>query len=254
MSLSIIIPAFEESNKIVGDIRAATAFLKDNCLPGEIIVIDDGSQDGTAAEAEKVPPTVGIPCRVIRLDANRGKGRAVRTGMTHAIGDYAMFADSGCCVPYHNVLPGLKMLEDGACDIAHGSRKMKGCKIHRPQSRLRKICSRAFRWFVNAWLKIPPHLTDTQCGFKIYRSDVAKKLYGECITDGFAFDVEIIMRAHRYGYRIKEFPVEWTCDCDSRITLSRTSWRVFLELINMKRALSKEFIAVTEPANERGSH
>jgi len=246
MTLSIIIPAFEESEKIVRDIRAATAFLNDNHMPGEIIVIDDGSQDGTAAQAEKVPPTVGIPCRVFRLEANCGKGRAVRTGMTHAIGDYVMFADSGCCVPYHNALPGLKMLEDGVCDIAHGSRKMNGCKIHRPQSRFRKICSRAFRWFVNAWLKIPPHLTDTQCGFKIYRRDVAKKLYGECITDGFTFDVEIIMRAGRYGYRIKEFPVEWTCDCDSRITLSRTSWRVLLELVNMKRALARETVTVAE--------
>ncbi len=246
MSLSIIIPAFEESGKIVSDIRAATTFLKEHDIPGEIIVIDDGSQDGTAAKAEKVPPTLGIPCRVFSLDANRGKGRAVRTGMTHAIGDYVMFADSGCCVPYHNVLPGLKMLQDGACDIAHGSRKMKGCKIHRPQSGFRKISSRAFRWFANAWLKIPPHLTDTQCGFKIYRGDVAKKLYAECITDGFTFDVEIIMRAHRYGYRIKEFPVEWTCDSDSRITLYRTSWRVLLELINIRRALARETIPVSE--------
>ena len=250
MTLSIIIPAFEESAKIVADIRAATAFLKKHDIPGEIIVIDDGSHDGTAAEAEKAPPAVGIPCRVFRLDANRGKGHAVRTGMTHAIGDYVMFADSGCCVPYNNVLPGLKMLADGDCDIAHGSRKMKGCKIHRPQSRLRKICSRAFRWFINAWLKIPPHLTDTQCGFKIYRNDVAKKLYAECITDGFTFDVEIIMRAHRYGYRIKEFPVEWTCDCDSRITLSRTSWRVFCELVNIRRALARETVTVSDPPED----
>jgi len=249
-SLSIIIPAFEESKKIARDIREATAFLKDNGIAGEIIVIDDGSQDGTATEAEKVPPTVGIPCRVFRLPANRGKGFAVRMGMAQAIGDYVMFADSGCCVPYHNVLTGLEMLEEGICDIAHGSRKMKGCRIHRPQSGLRKLCSRAFRWFVNVWLKIPPHLTDTQCGFKIYRRDVARKLYGECVTDGFTFDVEIIMRAHRYGYRIKEFPVEWTCDCDSRITIRRTSWRVLLELINIRRTLARETISVNESPQE----
>jgi dolichyl-phosphate beta-glucosyltransferase len=240
MSLSIIIPAFEEGKKIVRDIEAATAFLKEHHIPGEIIVIDDGSQDDTAAAAEKVPPTVGIPCRVFRLEANRGKGCAVRTGVAKAIGEHIMFADSGCCVPYHNVLHGLKMIENGECEIAHGSRKMPGCRIHRPQSRWRWMCSRAFRWVVHTWLRMPPHLTDTQCGFKIYRADVAKKLYAQCVTDGFSFDVEIIVRAHRYGYRIKEFPVEWTCDCDSRISVRHTSLRVLRELLKIKRTLGKE--------------
>ncbi|MBE0536013.1 MAG: glycosyltransferase [Phycisphaerae bacterium] len=246
MNLSIIIPAFEEGKKIARDIEAATAFLKGHKIPGEIIVIDDGSQDDTAAAAEKVPPTVGIPCRVFRLEANRGKGYAVRTGVTKAIGQYIMFADSGCCVPYHNVLHGLEMIESGECDIAHGSRKMAGCRIHRPQDRWRRLCSRAFRWMVHTWLKMPPNLTDTQCGFKIYRAEVARKLYAECVTDGFSFDVEIIVRAHRYGYRIKEFPVEWTCDCDSRITLSRTSWRVFAELLKIKRILGQEIPAAAK--------
>ncbi len=240
MSLSIVIPAFEEGKKIARDIRAATAFLKDHNIPGEIIVIDDGSEDDTARAAEKVPPTVGIPCRVFRLEANRGKGYAVRTGVKHAIGEYIMFADSGCCVPYTNVLHGLEMIQNGECEIAHGSRKMAGCRINRPQSRWRRICSKAFRFVVHAWLKMPPDLTDTQCGFKIYRAQIAKKLYAECVTEGFSFDVEIIVRAHRYGYRIKEFPVEWTCDCDSRISLSRTSLRVFRELIKIKRILGKE--------------
>ena len=240
MNLSIIIPAFEESKKIVADIQAATAFLKDNNIPGEIIVIDDGSEDDTAKAAEKVPPTVGIPCRVFRVDENRGKGHAVRLGMTKAIAEFVMFADSGNCVPYDNVLQGLKMIESGECDIAHGSRKMKGCRIHKPQSKFRQFCSKAFRWTINTWLKIPPHLTDTQCGFKIYRGDVARDLYKRCVTDGFSFDVEVIMRAHRHGYTIKEFPVEWTCDCDSRITVTGTSWRILRELIGIKRALAKE--------------
>lgn len=250
MNLSIIIPAFEESKKIVRDIEAATAFLKDHNIPGEIIVIDDGSQDDTAARAEKVPPTVGIPCRVFRVEENRGKGYAVRLGMTKAIGEYVMFADSGCCVPYDNVMAGLKMIDSGHCDIAHGSRKMKGCRIHAPQSPFRRFCSKAFRWVINTWLKIPPHLTDTQCGFKIYRGDVARELYSRCVTDGFTFDVEVIMRAHRRGYRIKEFPVQWTCDCDSRITVTRTSWKVLLELVAMKRALTREPASVPEPASE----
>jgi dolichyl-phosphate beta-glucosyltransferase len=141
------------------------------------------------------------------------------------------------------VLRGLEMIDKGECEIAHGSRKMDGCRINRPQSRWRRVCSRLFRWVVHSWLRMPSHLTDTQCGFKVYRGDVAKKLYAEAITDGFSFDVEIIIRAHRYGYRIKEFPVEWTCDCDSRISLRRTSFRVMRELLRIKRVLGKEEVA-----------
>jgi dolichyl-phosphate beta-glucosyltransferase len=239
MNLSIIIPAFEESKKIVRDIEAATTFLKDHQIPGEIIVIDDGSEDDTAKSAEKVPPTVGIPCRVFRLDKNRGKGYAVCQGMTHAIGQFVMFADSGCCIPYETALTGLKMIENGECDIAHGSRKMPGCKIHLHQNFIRKACSKAFRALINTWLHIPSHLTDTQCGFKIYQGDIARKLHSECVTEGFTFDVEIIVRAHRQGYKIKEFPVEWTCDCDSRIKLQSHAWKVLRELIAMKKTLTK---------------
>ncbi|MHC4623307.1 MAG: hypothetical protein ACYS4W_05325, partial [Planctomycetota bacterium] len=83
-------------------------------------------------------------------------------------------------------------------------------------------------------------ITDSQCGFKVYRGDVARKLYGECISDGFMFDVEIILRAQKEGYRIKEFPVEWVCDLDSRLSLTRAPWPVLSELITIKRRLSKE--------------
>jgi hypothetical protein len=89
-------------------------------------------------------------------------------------------------------------------------------------------------------MKIPSEFTDTQCGFKIYKGDVARKLYSQCVTDGFMFDVEIIMRAQKQGYRIKEFPVEWTCDRDSRLSPRRSLWKVISELISIKRALTKK--------------
>ena len=88
-------------------------------------------------------------------------------------------------------------------------------------------------------MKIPPGLTDTQCGFKIYKGDVARKLYGQCVSDGFLFDVEIIMRAVLQGYRIKEFPIKWRCDRDSRLLPARNSVSLALELINIKRALGE---------------
>ena len=240
MDLSVVIPAFEESKKIARDVEAAAAFLEGNHFTGQIIVVDDGSKDNTAEAAKNVEIPPDIELKVIRYQRHRGKGYAVRTGMKDTGGQYVMFADSGGCVPYEETLRGLELLKSGACDIAHGSRKMRGCHIEKAQSLYRRICSRTFHWFVIHDMKIPAEFTDTQCGFKIYKGDVARQLYGQCITDGFAFDIEIIMRAQKAGYRIKEFPIDWTCDRDSRLSPTRSSWRVLSELMTIRRVMAKE--------------
>ena len=240
MDLSIIIPAFQESSKIARDVEAAAAFLINKAIKGEIIVVDDGSKDNTSfiAEGVKIPPQ--MTRKVIHYQPHRGKGYAVRTGIVESKGDYVMFADSGNCVPYEDVLPGLELLKSGQCDIAHGSRKMQGCYIGRMQSLYRRICSRIFHWYVVHRMGVAPEFTDTQCGFKIYKGDVARHLYGESVTNGFAFDIEIIMRAQREGYRIKEFPIRWSCDRDSRLSPSRSFWQVLSELRAIKQALSNK--------------
>jgi dolichyl-phosphate beta-glucosyltransferase len=238
MDLSVVIPAFEESKKIARDIEAAAKFLAGNNLEGEIIIVDDGSKDDTSevAKAVKTPPTVRL--KVFRYELHHGKGYAVRTGIKETNGEYVLFADSGLCVPYEEALRGLKIIKDGICDIAHGSRKLRGCHIGKAQSLYRRICSKLFHWFVILYMKIPSELSDTQCGFKIYRGEIARKLYSEALTDGFAFDIEIILRALKEGYRIKEFPLNWTCDSDSRLSPSRSLWCILSELITIKRILS----------------
>jgi dolichyl-phosphate beta-glucosyltransferase len=241
MDISIVIPAYEESKKIARDIEAAVVFLKDNDFTGQIIVVDDGSKDNTAEIAKNAVtnPSPGIELKVERYNHHRGKGYAVRKGIEQTSGEYVMFADSGCCVPYEDTLRGLELIKSGVCDIAHGSRKMLGCHIEKAQSLYRRICSKLFHWFVIHDMKIPAEFTDTQCGFKIYRGDVARHLYGECITDGFTFDIEIIMRAQKEGFKIKEFPIDWTCDPDSRLSPTRSSWQVLSELLRIRRVLSK---------------
>jgi len=239
MDLSIVIPAFEKSKKIGLEIEAAAEFLKGNHFVGEIIVVDDGSSDNTAEAARSAADvaTLGVPVNVIRYDQHRGKGYAVRTGVKRTSGEYVMFADSGCCVSYQQALRGMELLKSGACDIAHGSRKMQGANIRKAQSWHRRICSTLFRWFTIYSMKIPAEFTDTQCGFKIYRGEAARSLYSQCFTDGFMFDVEIIMRAQKEGYKIKEFPLDWTCDRDSRVSPMRNLGRVLVELISIKRAV-----------------
>lgn len=242
MDLSIVIPAYEESKKIARDIKAAAVFLKENHFTGQIVVVDDCSKDNTAEIAKNTltNPSPGIELKVERYNQHRGKGYAVRKGIEQTTGEYVMFADSGCCVPYEDTLRGLELIKSGACDIAHGSRKMRGCHIEKDQSLYRRICSKIFHWFVIHDMKIPAEFTDTQCGFKIYRGDVARRLFGKCVTDGFTFDIEIIMRAQKEGFRIKEFPIDWTCDPDSRLSPTRSSWRVLSELLTIRRITAKK--------------
>jgi len=246
--LSIVIPAFEECGKIARDIERAASFLKKNALKGEIIIVDDGSSDDTSGAAERAGLNIrkhsggrpeGVKFRLIRLPQNKGKGCAVRTGITETAGEYVMFADSGCCVPFDNALRGLKMLKDGKCLIAHASRKRRQSNIKIAQPRHRRISAAVFRFFLKIFLPLPSGITDSQCGFKIYRGDIARKLYGESFCDGFMFDVEIILRAQKYGFKIEEFPIEWSCDTDSRLSVTRAPLPVLSELRKIRRKLSK---------------
>lgn len=237
--MSIVIPALDEGKKIGRDIEAAAEFLEAGALQGEIIVVDDGSRDDTAEAARRVLLPTRVQRRVIRCPDHHGKGYAVRTGVLASSGRYVMFADCGLCIAYGNVLQGLELLRNDCCDLAHGSRRLIESDILRDQPWHRRVFSRLFKSAVRTLLQVPRELTDTQCGFKIYKGAVARELYGECVTDGFMFDIEIILRAVRKGYRIEEFPVEWTCDPDSRLSVARTPWPVLAELRALKRALAE---------------
>lgn len=237
--ISIVIPALNEKAKIAADISEAADFLGANDFNGEIIIVDDGSSDNTADIAEKqradLPPNVEI--QIIRSKENRGKGHAVRRGIKASKGQFVMFADVGCCVPYSAVLKGIKSIRTGEYDIMHASRHLSDSTIHMHQSLYRRVCSKLFRFAIRTIMHLPAKTTDTQCGFKVYKGDLARELYSDCVTDGFMFDVEVILRAQKAGHRIGEFSIEWTCDRDSRLTPHRHMASILAELIKIKRAM-----------------
>jgi dolichyl-phosphate beta-glucosyltransferase len=237
MDLSIIIPAFREGHKIAHDVEAAAAFLTRHGLRGEIIVVDDGSPDDTRTAAGGVELPPGVERQVIYYTPNRGKGYAVRTGVRASSGEFVMFADAGLCIPYAAALQGIDLIKSGRCDIAHGSRKLPTSHLVRRQRLGRRLLSWAFRRAIGLFMGVPAELTDTQCGFKVYRGDVARRLYGKCLSDGFLFDVEVLLRARKDGYRVGEFPVEWRCDLDTRLLPGRTAAWMFYELRTIKRNL-----------------
>lgn len=237
MDLSIVIPVFNEEQKIIHDIHAASEFLSVCKMTGEIIAVDDGSTDQTSEVARNSVVDGNVYLKIIGYKEHSGKGKAVKTGILEASSDLIMFIDSGNCVPYENITRGIALLKGENCEIAHGSRFHSESHIKRSRTAYRKLVSYFFRKYIRVLSKIPESLSDTQCGLKIYPKAIAHELYTACITDGFLFDVEIILRAREKGYKILEFPIEWTSDPDSRLSVRGTFISLFSELRMIRRAL-----------------
>ncbi len=230
MDLSIIIPAYNEHKKIRRDILEASTFLENHNLEGEIIIVDDGSTDYTAESAILADVPSKIKKEVIHYTPNRGKGYAVRQGMQESNGKYIMFIDSGNTVPWEQVSRGIELLQTDQCDIANASRRLPESRIVRPHLKARQITSLIFRRVARILMGIPDWVTDTQCGLKMYKGDIGRRLYAECTTDGFLFDIEILLKALKNNYRIKEFPIDWYADVDSRLAPTRTFMNMLLEM------------------------
>jgi glycosyltransferase involved in cell wall biosynthesis len=250
LELSIVIPAYREAAKIRTDIEAAVDFLRTERIAGEVIVVDDGSPDETAAvaraQSERFPEV-----RVLSYTPNRGKGHALRYGMTRTRGRNVLFADAGLCVPYRIAKIALAMLDMHMCDVAHGSRRMRG-SVKRSQPLYRQIGSRMFGIVVHAFMGIPLYISDTQCGFKLYRREVAQALYAATVTDGFMFDIEVLLRALKSKKRVLEFPVLWSNDADSRMSPRRDSFKFLTDLAHIRLVLAgrRAAEAAVEPAAE----
>ncbi len=230
--LSVIIPVYNEQSKIDADLEAALAYFRSQRYDFELIVVDDGSSDGTPARLAEWEKRAAPALRVIAYQPNHGKGHAVRTGMLAARGDIRMFIDAGLCVPFSETARGLEAIQNG-CDVAIGSRRLAASRVVRAQPAYRRWGSRLFGAAARRLMGLGG-IQDTQCGFKFFTSRAAMEVFGRARVDGFMFDAETLVQARRLGLKICEFPVEWRADPDSRYRPVTGSLRNLLDLLRIR--------------------
>ena len=231
LQISYVVPAYNEQGRIAPTLDAALQHLRDTGMAGEIIVVDDGSTDGTAdlvADYAATHPRV----RLLRNDANRGKGYSVRRGALDAEGEVVLFTDADGSTPMSETPKLLAPIAAGEADVAIGSRELPGSQLERPQPRYRRFIGGACRWLVR--LIAIGGFRDTQCGFKAFRRDVAQEVFSRQTLDGFAFDVELLVIARRLGYRILEVPVRWLDSSYSRVSPLADSARMLRDLFRIR--------------------
>ena len=222
--LSVVIPAFNEAERLPRTLDRVGAFLRAFGRGHEIVVVDDGSKDETAERARAAGATV------LRNDRNRGKGHAVRRGMLEARGQRRLMTDADLSTPIEELPRFLDTMAEGY-DVVIGSRALPGANIEVHQPWFRENMGRLYNVFVRA--VAVPGLRDTQCGFKLWSADAARAAFADARLDGFSFDVEALYLARKRGYRIAEVPVTWRNDAATRVSLGGGS-AAFPDLLRIR--------------------
>jgi dolichyl-phosphate beta-glucosyltransferase len=227
--LSIIIPAYNEEDRLPDTLQQVTAFLDTQPYTAEVLVVENGSHDRTLEIAQEF--SRGFPnLQALHLEG-RGKGLAVRYGMLKAAGDYRFICDADLSMPISEVnrfIP--PVLPD--MDIAIASREAPGA-VRYNEPLYRHLTGRFFNLVVR--LMALPGLQDTQCGFKCFRGDVAEEIFPLQTITGWSFDVEVLFIARQRGYRIVEIPVPWYFSPSSKVRILRDLYRVGLDLLSIRR-------------------
>lgn len=233
--VSLVVPAFDEEVRLPGTLRAAADALLELAVEAEIIVVDDGSSDGTSQAAESFRSPV--PIRVVRLARNRGKGFALARGIAVARYPIVAFTDADCPYDLRALAPMLAAIGSGALDVAIGARDLPGSEVDRGYGWARHLSGKGLSLLT--WLAIGLPFRDSQCGLKAFRAEVARDLFAVRTVDRFGFDFEILAAAVAAGLRVGRFPVCLTHRDDSRVRLVRDSVGMAADLWRVRRNLRR---------------
>ena len=231
VDLSIVVPAYNEAGRIVSTLEAIGAYLDARAGQGEIIVCVDGD-DGTRERAVELA-TRDPRIAVLGSTARRGKGHGVREGVLRSAGRLIGFVDADYKTPIEELDAMLPLFSAGA-DVVIGSRKLADSLIEVPQPLYRRLGSSAFNAVMRNLVGLRG-IRDTQCGFKFFRRDVAHRIFAMQQVDGYMFDVEILRLATLLGYMIREVPVRWRDDGDTRYNPVAGTIRNARELLRIRR-------------------
>jgi len=232
--LSIVIPAYNEEDRIIYTLEKSLAYLNTREYNSEILVVSDGSTDNTASVVKGFGSGQKVRLEFLEYHPNKGKGYAVRYGMLRGTYDIVMFMDADYSVEMPEVEKGINLIEEGA-DIAIASRTNAGSIVSQHQNFFRELSAKLYTFIQSLFLGI--HYKDTQCGFKLFKKETAENLFSKQLLDSVIFDPEILWLAKNEGSTVKEFPVKWTHMEDSRIQYDslRKSLFVFEELFRIKK-------------------
>jgi dolichyl-phosphate beta-glucosyltransferase len=243
MKLSVVIPAFNEVTRILPTLERIFVHMDQHHPDHEVLVVDDGSTDGTARVIEMQfgnRPRF----RVLSYGGNRGKGYAVRYGAMHAEGDVVLMTDADLSTPIEEVEKMFPLLQRGY-DMVIGSRALAQSDIRKRQPLYRESSGKLFNLLVR--LLVLPDFHDTQCGFKLFRRDPLLPVLRRQQIDGFAFDVEMIALARGLGLKVAEVPVVWINSPTSRVRM-RAAVRAFGDLVFIRRRVSRARTKSQHPA------
>jgi dolichyl-phosphate beta-glucosyltransferase len=230
--LSLVVPAYNEALRLPSALDEIRDYFDAAGEDYEVIVVDDGSEDGTAEVADRTAE--GWPeLSVVRFPANLGKGAAVRAGMLRAHGNQRAFSDADLSAPLEE-LPRLRARLAGDCHVAIASRGLPDSNIEVHQPRPRELAGKTYNRLLRQL--VLPGIFDSQCGLKVFTAAAAASCFTPLRTTRFGFDAEVLVRARRQGWSIAEVPVRWRHVEASRVTAGRDAPRMLFDLLRLRFA------------------
>lgn len=228
--LSVIIPAYNEELRIAKSLEKIYFYLEQQPYTYEILIVDDGSTDSTVRVVNDILKRIENG-KLIQNQVNRGKGYSVRQGVLQSTGEYVLFSDADLSTPIEEVEKLFQYLKQGD-DIAIGSRALKESDIRIHQPWYRECMGKFFNMIIRVAMLTNFH--DTQCGFKCFRGEVARELFARQTIDRFSFDVEVLFLAACSDYKVKEVPIQWFNEPNTRVNALKDSSRMFWDVVKIR--------------------